>query len=181
MTLGQAARTVVFALLLAVCATSARAATAAPGDRWMENDLYWFDPDRPEASSRKFWQRYAPLYRDVRGHRGLVLSVGLTVDFIMSWSGSPAQQLWLPRGTGREIGTLYGGQLVGTTAQRQDAWRRRFEGHGQTKAEVADKTWTYLKLRQVVHALKREGARHGVPNFEVAALTVAHIDAYGEK
>ena len=46
---------------------------------------------------------------------------------------------------------------------------------------MADKTWTYLKLRQVVHALKREGARHGVPNFKVAALTVAHIDAYGEK
>lgn len=125
-----------------------------------------------------FWRRYAPLYRDVHGHCGMVLSIGLTVDFIMQWSGSPAQRLWLPRGTGRELGAPYHGQLEGTTADRQDAWCWRFEEQVPTKVRVPDKNRTYSRLRDLVLALKREGARRGVPDLKVAALTVAHIDAY---
>lgn len=34
-------------------------------DRWLELDLYWFDKDNIWVSVNKFWQRYAPLFKDI--------------------------------------------------------------------------------------------------------------------
>lgn len=42
----------------------------------------------------------------------------MTVDFIMDWSEHPDQRVWLPSGSGREIGAVYRGTLKGDILQR---------------------------------------------------------------
>lgn len=122
---------VLWLLALAPAALSAAPVPAldrVPGDRWLEIDLYWFDPAHPEQSASSFWARYAPLYRGVSGYRGLVLNIGFTANFILTYSGDPDQAIALPDPAGQEIGHLVAGQLEGDTAQRQRAWRARFSG-----------------------------------------------------
>ena len=34
--------------------------SAVPADRWLEVDLYWFDPTAVEHSAQRFWERYFP-------------------------------------------------------------------------------------------------------------------------
>lgn len=36
-------------------------AAAVPADRWLEMDLYWFNPADVQTSAERFWTRYAPL------------------------------------------------------------------------------------------------------------------------
>ena len=58
-----------------------------PGDRWMEIDLYWFEPTDIPGSVDRFWDRFYPLFDGVAGDRGVILNVGWTVGYIMEWSG----------------------------------------------------------------------------------------------
>ncbi|MFT7723612.1 MAG: hypothetical protein QM788_12430 [Roseateles sp.] len=149
-------------------------------DRWLEMDLYWFDPADVQASADRFWARYAPLYRGVSGHRGIVLSVGLTADFILSYGGDPAQQIALPGTHGQEIGHSLRGQLDGDTAQRQRAWRERFRGAPPAAHAVAYGRWTYRDLRRLGDAMRERARRAGIADFKVATFVVGSDNAYGE-
>ena len=73
------------ALLLFIGATlqADAAPPAVPADRWMEVDLYWFDPADVERSADTFWTRYARLYRGVSGYKGVVLNLGFTANYIV--------------------------------------------------------------------------------------------------
>ena len=108
------------ALLLLIGTTLRAGATppTVPADRWMEVDLYWFDPTDVERSADTFWTRFAPLYRGVSGHKGIVLNLGFTANYILSYGGNPAQEVELPKSSGQEIGHSLHGQLAGDTAQR---------------------------------------------------------------
>lgn len=155
------------------------AAAEVPGDRWMEIDLYWFDQADIARSVSCFWDRYAPLYRNIRGDRGLILNVGWTVGYIMEWTGEPEQQISLPAGTGQQPWVKESAPLAGSTEQRKLAWKQRFAtptivtrtGYGK---------WTYADLRLLTDALRSEAAKRGIPGFKVGSLAYAWDDAYGE-
>ena len=151
-----------------------------PADRWLELDLYWFDPNRVDASAEAFWKRYAPLYRDVAGYRGVVLNIGLTVNYIMEFNGDLNQRITLPKGAGQELGAKIEGALPGDTAQRQRLWRERFRHHDNKAAQVSYGKWSYAQLKQLANALRRKGAQRGITEFRVATFVVASRNAYGE-
>jgi hypothetical protein len=82
----------------AASGASEESAARAPGDQWMEIDLYWFEQKDLSSSVNEFWQRFSPLYSDVEGYKGVVLNVGWTVNYIMEFSGDLQQQISLPIG-----------------------------------------------------------------------------------
>ena len=94
-------------LAMLACALPVRA-WAAPiaTDRWVELDLYWFDAKAPERSAAQFWDRYAPLYRNVGGHRGVILNIGFTVNYVMTFCALD-QPIALPGTSGQELGAKY--------------------------------------------------------------------------
>jgi hypothetical protein len=65
-------------LLIPCSSWSAQGAgtTALDADRWLEIDLYWFKQQEVKASTRQFWDRFEPLYRGIRGYRGVILNIG---------------------------------------------------------------------------------------------------------
>ncbi len=143
-------------------------------------DLYWFDPAAVRGSADRFWRRYAPLYRGVAGYKGVVLGVGLTVDYIVAFSGDLDQPIALPKGTGQELGVDIAGQLDGDTAARQRAWRTRFAVPRNDGAQVGYSAWTYRRLAELAQALRVEARRHGVADFRVATFAAAGDSTYGE-
>lgn len=80
----------------------AAVAQGVPGDRWMEIDLYWFEPTDISGSAKSFWDRFYPLYEGIRGDRGVILNVGWTVGYIMEWSGDLSQKITLPSAKGQQ-------------------------------------------------------------------------------
>ena len=150
-----------------------------PGDRWMEIDLYWFDQKDVPGSVKCFWNRFAPLYKDVRGDRGLILNVGWTVGYIMEWSGNPEQRIPLPTGTGEQPWVKESAPLAGTTEQRRIAWKQRFVTP-TIVARAGYGPWTYADLRRLTNTLRSEAAKRGITDFKVGSLAYAWNDAYGE-
>ena len=53
-----------FVVIMCALPVSVRAAPVAT-DRGVELDLYWFDAKAPERSAARFWDRYAPLYKNI--------------------------------------------------------------------------------------------------------------------
>ncbi len=153
---------------------------APPADRWVEIDLYWFDPANVERSADTFWTRYAPLYRGVSGYKGVVLNLGFTANYILTYGGDLAQEVALPKTGGQEIGHALKGQLEGETGQRQLAWRKRFTGPAPTARIVAYARWTYRDLRRMTDALRARAGREGIDDFRVASLAVGQDGAYGD-
>ena len=168
-----------FAILLLLLAPPARAASAeVPADRWMEIDLYWFDPENIGRSTDTFWERYKGLYRGVSGYKGIVLNLGMTANYILTFSGDPDQVIALPKTSGQEIGHALRGQLEGHTAQRQQAWRERFAAPAVAQP-IAYGRWTYRDLRRLTDRIRARAAREGIRNFRVAALAVGQDGTYG--
>ena len=150
-----------------------------PGDRWMEIDLYWFDQAEMSGSVRSFWDRFAPMYKDVRGNRGVILNVGWTVGYIMEWSGNAEQRISLPAGTGEQPWVKESAPLAGTTEQRRVEWKQRF-ANPSIVARAGYGPWTYADLRRLTDAIRLEAAKRGITNFKVGSLAYAWDDAYGE-
>ena len=171
---------VVVAVALAISAQPARAATGVPHDRWLEIDLYWFDDKDVAASAERFWTRYQPLFDDVEGYRGVILNLGMTVNYIMEYGGDAAQPIALPKGSGQELGAPIRGQLSGSTAERQAAWRERYRDPANHGAQTGYGAWSYGKLKALAAALRRKGAERGINNFKVGSLIVGMDGTYGE-
>lgn len=167
------------ALLLTVPAQAR--SSPVPHDRWIEIDLYWFDGANPEASAKKFWDRYAPLYTDVSGYRGVILNPAMTVNYIMDYKGALSQQIYFPKATGQEIGKPISGQLPGTTADRQAAWRARYRATDNHQAQAGYGSWTYGDLKRLTTALRAQAATLGIKDFKVGSLIVGSDGTYGEK
>ena len=170
---------------LALCGGSGVAQAAEAGrpaaDRWIEIDLYWFDRADVARSADAFWTRYAPLYRGVSGYKGVVLCIGLTPDYILSFSGDMDQPIPLPETSDQEVGFSLHGQLAGDTAQRQKAWRERFSARATAPPSISYGRWTYRDLRRLTDALRARARREGVDDFRVASLTVGVGQAYNFK
>jgi hypothetical protein len=170
--------TAIFAVLLMVSAALPARASGIPTDRWIEIDLYWFDPEKAEVSADIFWDRYAPLYRDVEGYKGIVLNVGMTANYVFAFSGDLNQEIHLPQTGGQELGHRVRGQLEGDTAARQKAWRDRYEKPADT-ASVPYGRWTYRDLRRLTDALRSRAAEEGIRDFRVGSLAVGQDGTYG--
>jgi hypothetical protein len=155
-------------------------AAAVPGDRWMEIDLYWFDRDHLPVSVDAFWDRFGPMYQDIRGDRGLILNVGWTVSYIMEWNGDLSQRITLPRGTGQQPWVAETSSLPGDTQQRIAEWKERFSkpimipklGYG---------AWTYGDLKALCELLREGADKRGIHRFKVGSLVYAWDNAYGER
>ena len=169
-----------FSVVIAIFPTSAARASTTD-DRWLELDLYWFSAEQPERSATQFWERYHPLFKDVRGYRGVVLNVGFTTNYIMEYSGDLGQTIVLPEGKGQELGARLDGPLLGDSAQRQQSWRNRFREHANASSQVRYGAWTYGGLKRLAEAMRQQGRLRGVENFRVATLAVGQDGAYGEK
>lgn len=168
-------------LLAFAAAIPAQGRTVAPpADRWVEVDLYWFDSADVERSADTLWTRYAPLYHGVTGYKGIVLSIGTTPNFILSFDGDPDQLVALPDTSGQEVGFPIAGPLEGDTAQRQKGWRQRFTGPAPEPQTIAYGRWSYRTLRQLTDALRARASRDGVRDFRVAAFAVGGDSAYGD-
>ncbi|MDN3919392.1 hypothetical protein [Roseateles violae] len=178
-TLFRIAAALVFLIACAMPAWSATVPTVA-SDRWLEMDLYWFDRAHPERSADRFWARFAPLYRGVSGYKGLVLGIGFTADYIVSYRGDPMQEVPLPQAAEQEIGHSLRGQLDGDTAQRQLGWRERFasKGPASAKRKVGYAPWRYGDLRRLTDALRERARREGIEDFRVGAFSVGGDGAY---
>jgi hypothetical protein len=180
----------IFLIVLVIC-TFGRVSSAAasapdtknvasvPGDRWMEIDLYWFEQKDLSGSVNEFWQRFAPLYSDVEGYKGIVLNVGWTVNYIIEFSGDLQQKIALPVGSGQQPWVAETSALPGSTDDRVREWKQRFStplmvprhGYG---------SWTYGDLKRLADLLRAGGEQRGIPGFKVATLCYAWTNAYGE-
>ena len=169
------------ALLIAaifVCSPVAGLTQPINTDRWIELDLYWFDARQPEKSAAEFWDRYEPLYRNASGYRGVVLNIGFTVNYVMTYC-SLDQAIALPDTSGQELGAKVQGALAGNTAERQAAWRKRFEGHRNHAERVSYGPWTYRGLLRLTTALRTEAKRRRIADFRVGSFVSAFNNAYG--
>jgi hypothetical protein len=152
---------------------------SVPGDRWMEIDLYWFDQKDIAGSASSFWNRFQPLYEGVTGYRGTLLNVGWTVGAVMEWSGTLAQAISLPKGTGQAKWVSEQAQLTGTTQERMRKADARFAEAAAVPRQPYD-PWTYGDLQKVAAALRAEGGRRGIAAFKVGMFNLAWKGAYGE-
>src|SRR4051794_9277392 len=159
--------------------TPGKSAAEVPGDRWMEIDLYWFEPTDIPGSVSRFWDRFYPLYDGVAGDRGVILNVGWTVGYIMEWSGDLNRRITLPSGTGQQPWVQENAPLPGTTDDRKREWNERFASKVMISRQGYG-AWTYGQLRTLNDALRQEGKQRGVDNFKVGSLVYAWNDAYGE-
>ena len=149
-------------------------------DRWLEIDLYWFKQTAIPDSVRQFWDRFEPLYKGVRGYRGVILNIGWTVGPVMEWSGDLQQRISLPAGTGQQKWVDEHGPLAGTTDERKKKSEGRFAG-GLVATRHGYDPWTYGDVKLLAAEMKREAARRGIAQLKVGMLNYAWRDAYGEE
>ena len=147
-------------------------------DRWVEIDLYWFDRGDIQGSAQRFWDRVGPLYTSVNGWRGLILNIGWTVDYVMSWSGDPAQHIPMVRGAQHEPWFKVGGQLTGTTEERQQKWKERFSKPANELRKDYE-PWTYAEVADLARCLRTVAANGGVRDFRVGSFVLGFTGIYG--
>jgi hypothetical protein len=148
---------------------------AMPLDRWVEIDLYWFDRDNIASRVAEFWDRCVPLFEGVGGERGVVVNIGWLVDFVTEWNGDPHSRISFPQKMTTQHYTL---DLpnTGSTAERMDHWRRRFEQVELVPLEYP--AWTYADVADLVRALKDEAARRGLAEMRVGTFVVGWATIY---
>ena len=146
-----------------------------PLDRWVEIDLYWFDRENIASRVAEFWDRCMPLFEGVGGERGVILNIGWLVDFVTDWSGDPDSRISFPQKMTTQHYTV---DLPnrGTTAERMDNWRQRFEQVEFVPQEYP--AWTYADLADLVRSLKEEAARRGFGEMRVGTFVVGWASIY---
>jgi len=145
---------------------------AVDADRWLEIDLYWFKQKAIPDSVHQFWDRFEPLYKGVRGYRGVILNIGWTVGPVMEWSGDLQQKISLPTGSGQQKWVDERGPLAGTTQERKQKSEQRFAGALVAMRHGYD-PWTYGDVKLLAAEMKREAARCGITELKVGILNYA--------
>jgi hypothetical protein len=146
-----------------------------PLDRWVEIDLYWFERENIASRVEEFWDRCMPLFEGVGGERGVILNIGWLVDFVTEWNGDPDSRISFPQKMTTQHYTV---DLPnrGTTAERMDNWRRRFEQVEFVPLEYP--AWTYADVADLVRSLKEEAARRGLGGMRVGTFVVGWASIY---
>ena len=168
-------------ILSAHCAGTAPREMRVQADRWLEIDLYWFERTDIQGSAERFWQRFNPLFKDVKGWRGVILNVGFTADYLMDWRGDLAQALPTPDSLIQEPWFEVGGQLAGNTAERMQKAKERFAAPADFLKKDYE-PWTYNDLKQLAASLRQTAKeRHGLEDIRVGSLVLGWPGIYGGK
>jgi len=148
-------------------------------DRWLEIDLYWFNHKDMEKSAVAFWKRYYPLMEGIDGWKGVFLNVGWISDYILEWQGDLNQEIRLPKNM-KSWGWLKDeGQLSGTSLERMQLWKDRFEKLGTPNVINYD-TWTYADLKKLVHILKEIAReKYKLNDIKVGTFVLGFQSVYG--
>lgn len=144
-------------------------ATGINKDRWVEIDLFWFEKDQMQKSSDIFWKTMYPLFEDVSGEKGIIINVGWLMDYILEWNGELNSRIPLPQNMTIENQFNDGGFLVGSTDQRKDQWKDRFN-KAHTEQVMNYEAWTYKDLKNFVTVFKRSAAKHGIKDIRVGTF-----------
>lgn len=146
-----------------------------PMDRWVEIDLYWFDRENIACRVEEFWDRCLPLFEGVGGERGVIINIGWLVDFVTEWNGDPHSLISFPQ----KMTTQHYTQDLpntGSTAERMENWRRRFEEVEFVPLEYP--AWTYADVAWLVREMKYEAARRGLGEMRVGTFVVGWASIY---
>lgn len=119
--------------------------------------------------------RCAPLFEGVGGERGVIVNIGWLVDFVTEWNGDPHSRISFPQKMTTQHYTL---DLpnTGSTAERMDNWRRRFEEVEFVPLEYP--AWTYADVAWLVREMKYEAARRGMGEMRVGTFVVGWASIY---
>ena len=172
-------------LWLGLTALPQRAAAAGSetvnADRWLEIDLYWFEQTDIRGSAEKFWERFAPMFENVQGWKGVILNVGWTVDYVMDWKGNLSAPIPFPAGIKQEPWFVVGGALTGTTDERFAKWKERFAKPADSLKKNYE-SWTYADLRQLADVL-REIAKdnYNIRDMRIGSLCLGWPEVYHGK
>ncbi len=155
-------------------------AAPVPADRWLEIDLYWFDRDHIPESVHAFWQRYAPLYKDVTGWKGLIMSVGLSAGYILDWHGNLDEPVNLPKNMHPWPMLRCDRQLAGSTEERIRQWKEQRLATADKSRWASYQPWTYRDLRKLTGELRAVARRdYGIPDFKVGSYVTGWDRHYG--
>jgi len=80
-------------LLLFIYSLNAKFNNTFGADRWVEIDLKYFHPDSIPDKTAALINRIEPLYRNVRGEKGLIICAGWLTSLATEWQGKPDQRL----------------------------------------------------------------------------------------
>ena len=130
-----------------------------------------------KGSADKFWDRMAPLFRDVAGQKGLVINIGWLMDFVLEWNGDLNQKIPLPKNMKLAPFFRDEGMVAGTTEQRQELWRKRFDQASQYET-VNYEPWTYGDLKALAAVLRQSAAAHGLKNMRVGTFVLGWNSIY---
>ncbi len=152
--------------------------TTIDADRWLEIDLYWFNPEALESSTREFWDRFAPLMHAVDGWRGVIINSGWLADQILAWTGDLDELIPFPSGLGKDKFFPDNSPLLGTEDERRAGWHARFNERGERDVE-GYQPWTYRKFGELA-TLLREVARdeYGIDSVRVGTFVIGWDSIY---
>ncbi len=167
-------------LLAPLCFTSAK--STIPSDRWLEIDLYWFEHNDMEGSANIFWERFYPLVEGIDGWKGVILNVGWVADYILEWQGDLTQEIKLPKNMLKFPWFKNEGVLSGSTMERIDLWKTRFDNADNYQVINYDK-WTYSDLKKLVSVIKKVARdKYKLPDVKVGTFTIGRENIYnGDK
>ena len=148
-------------------------------DRWVEVDLYWFDPADVAGRAAAFLDRVGPLFDGVDGWRGVVVNAGWLVDHVLDWRGSPAGRIPFPAGIRRDAVFTDAGPLRGTLAERMAGWRARFASEVDLPGDHDYPEWTYAGLRDLATALRAAARARGIADLKVGTFVLGWESIYG--
>jgi hypothetical protein len=147
-------------------------------DRWLEIDLYWFDKGNMEKSVDLFWKRFLPLVDEIGGWKGVILNVGWISDYILEWQGDLNQEIKLPKNMKQSPVFKVEGQLSGTTLEREELWKNRFENADKFQV-ISYERWTYADLKKLVNAIKKVAQKkYNLLNIKVGTLVLGWESIY---
>ena len=152
-------------------------ANSINSDRWLELDLYWFNRDSIDNSTEKFFDRYAPMFQNVTGWKGIVINVGWVPEYIFQWDGDLNKQVPLPQQMHHWDWFDIHGIASGSTNERMEKWHQRFAS-GQKRERVVFQPWTYKDLKSLATSLKNSALKHGIDSMKVGGMAVAWESIY---
>ena len=165
------------ALLLSCNNNQKKETTQIAADRWLEIDLYWFDKNDLRQSTDAFWTRFGPLYEGVQGWKGVILNVGWLMDYVYEWKGNLRDTIPLPKKMISQKFTDYT-PLKGTTENRQNLWKKRFDSVIEKPVEY--QAWTYMDVKNLIAELKETGKRKcSITDLKVGTLALGWKNIYG--
>ena len=170
---------ILFILFCSIC-TNAKIPVAA--DRWLEIDLYWFEHKDMEKSATIFWERYEPLMKGIDGWKGVIINVGWITDYLYEWQGDLNQEIKLPKNMKTWGSIKDGGQLAGTTPERMDLWKERFE-KADKPVSIDYEKWTYADLKKLVAIIKKTAQnKYNLKDIKVGTFITGGQNSYdGDK